>query len=75
MGGVEGIDGREGTYHGSHCLCLQMSLCIIMISAIKLEWENNEFVRARLLLTKARERASSERVWLKAALLGDEMLT
>jgi pre-mRNA-processing factor 6 len=44
-----------------------------MISAIKLEWENNEFVRARLLLTKARERASSERVWLKAALLGDEM--
>jgi hypothetical protein len=84
MDGREG--GRGGPYHRTHRPFLHMNIhfiiiiviihhnpssssCII-ISAIKLEWENNEFVRARLLLTKARERASSERVWLKAALLG-----
>jgi len=39
---------------------------------VKLEWENNEIQRARVLLTKARERAPSPRVWMKSALLERE---
>jgi pre-mRNA-processing factor 6 len=45
----------------------------IWLAAVKLEWENNEFERARLLLTKARERAPSEKVWMKSALLEIEL--
>ena len=39
---------------------------------MKLEWENNEIQRARVLLAKARERAPSPRVWMKSALLERE---
>lgn len=45
----------------------------IWLAAIKLEWENSEFERARALLTKAREHASCEAVWLKSALLEREL--
>ncbi len=45
----------------------------IWLAAVKLEWENNEFVRARVLLSRARERSPSERVWLKSALLEREV--
>ncbi len=45
----------------------------IWLAAVKLEWENDEFERARLLLLKAREGAPSERVWLKSALLEREV--
>ena len=44
----------------------------IWLAAAKLEWENSEFARARALLAKAREHASSDRVWMKAALLERE---
>ena len=44
----------------------------IWLAAVKLEWENNEFERARMLLSKARTRADTERVWLKSALLERE---
>lgn len=36
---------------------------------MKLEWENGEFERARALLSRARERASTARIWMKSALL------
>ena len=39
---------------------------------MKLEWENDERERARILLSKARGRAPSERVWMKSALLERE---
>jgi len=45
----------------------------IWLAAVKLEWENNEFVRARILCSKARDRASSERIWMKSALLEREV--
>lgn len=41
----------------------------VLLAAAKLEWENNEPARARALLLKARDKAPSERVWLKSALL------
>jgi len=41
----------------------------IWLAAVKLESENNEYERARLLLTKARERAGTARVWMKSAKL------
>lgn len=41
----------------------------IWLAAIKLEWESNEVLRARMLLSKAREHAPTERIYLKAALL------
>ncbi|KAJ1412804.1 hypothetical protein B484DRAFT_335712 [Ochromonadaceae sp. CCMP2298] len=44
----------------------------IWLAAVKLEWENGEIERARVLLSRAREKASSERVWLKSALLERE---
>ena len=46
----------------------------IFLAAVKLEWENNEFVRARLLLQKARENVGTERTYLKSALLEREMV-
>jgi len=45
----------------------------IWLAAVKLEWENNEFIRAKVLLSRARECAPSERIWLKSALLEQEM--
>ena len=36
---------------------------------MKLESENEEYERARLLLSKARERAGTARVWMKSAKL------
>lgn len=41
----------------------------IWLAAVKLEWESGEIDRTRTLLNKARERASSARVWLKSSLL------
>ena len=45
----------------------------IFLAAIKLEWEINEFQYARVLLSKAREKASCEKVWMKSALLEVEV--
>eukprot|EP00939_MAST-03C_sp_MAST-3C-sp1_P003489 g3489.t1 len=41
----------------------------IWLAAVKLEWENQEIDRARVLLSKARDVAPSARVWMKSALL------
>jgi len=41
----------------------------VWLAAVKLESENNEPERARLLLSKARERAGTERVWMKSIVL------
>eukprot|EP00050_Salpingoeca_kvevrii_P012075 m.20269 g.20269 ORF g.20269 m.20269 type:complete len:929 (-) comp3819_c0_seq1:89-2875(-) len=41
----------------------------IWLAAVKLESENNEFERARLLLAGAREKAKTARVWMKSARL------
>lgn len=40
---------------------------------MKLEWENNAFERARILLKKACDRAPTALVWMKAALLEREL--
>lgn len=40
---------------------------------MKLEWENNAFERARILLKKACDRAPTAKVWMKAALLEREL--
>ena len=44
----------------------------VWLAAVKLEWENDERDRARVLLARARDRAPSPRVWMKAALLERE---
>ena len=41
----------------------------VWLAAVKLESENNNPVNARSLLAKARERAGTERVWMKSVLL------
>mmetsp|Transcript_6442 Transcript_6442/g.12114 ORF Transcript_6442/g.12114 Transcript_6442/m.12114 type:complete len:978 (+) Transcript_6442:32-2965(+) len=41
----------------------------VWVAAVKLEVETKEFTRARKLLSKARERASTERIWMKSAVL------
>jgi len=41
----------------------------VWLAAVKLESENNEHERARLLLSKARERAGTDRVWMKSVVL------
>jgi len=41
----------------------------VWLAAAKLEWETGEIERARVLLQRARERASSDRVYMKSALL------
>eukprot|EP00998_Keelungia_sp_KM082_P012526 NODE_887_length_1577_cov_65.731724_g876_i0.p1 GENE.NODE_887_length_1577_cov_65.731724_g876_i0~~NODE_887_length_1577_cov_65.731724_g876_i0.p1 ORF type:complete len:515 (-),score=153.13 NODE_887_length_1577_cov_65.731724_g876_i0:33-1508(-) len=41
----------------------------IWLAATKLESENGEVKRARMLLTKAREKAGTARIWMKAAKL------
>lgn len=43
------------------------------LAAVKLEWENNDFERARVLLKKACDRAPTAKVWMKAALLEREL--
>lgn len=45
----------------------------IWLAAVKLENENHEPDRARGLLKRARERAGTERVWMKSALLEREL--
>jgi pre-mRNA-processing factor 6 len=44
----------------------------IWLAAFKLEFENNEPERARILLAKARERGGTERVWMKSAIVERE---
>jgi pre-mRNA-processing factor 6 len=44
----------------------------VWLAAAKLEWETDEIERARVLLQRARERASSPRVYMKSALLERE---
>ena len=44
-----------------------------MLAAVKLEWENNEFVLAQRLLHRARELLGTERIVLKSALLEREL--
>ena len=44
----------------------------LWLAAAKLEWENDEIERARVLLQRARERAPSDRVYMKAAILERE---
>ncbi len=46
----------------------------IWLAAAKLEWENGETERARVLLERARDRAPSERVYMKSALLERECM-
>lgn len=41
----------------------------IWLAAVKLEWENDEYTRARALLEKARNGAPSARVYMKSALV------
>jgi len=41
----------------------------VWLAAVKLESESSEFERARLLLSKARDRAGTARVWMKSAKL------
>lgn len=45
----------------------------VWLAAVKLEWENNAFERARMLLKKACDRAPTAKVWMKAALLEREL--
>lgn len=44
----------------------------VWLAAAKLEWENSEIERARVLLERARQRARTERVYMKSALLERE---
>lgn len=44
----------------------------LWLAAAKLEWENAEIERARVLLQRARERAASDRVYMKSAVLERE---
>lgn len=45
----------------------------IWLAAFKLEFENQEPERARMLLAKARERGGTERVWMKSAIVEREI--
>lgn len=44
----------------------------LWLAAAKLEWENAEIERARVLLQRARERAPTDRVYMKSAVLERE---
>jgi pre-mRNA-processing factor 6 len=44
----------------------------VWLAAAKLEWETGEVERARVLLQRARERAGTDRVYMKSALLERE---
>jgi len=44
----------------------------VWLAAVKLEWETDEIERARVLLTRARERAPTARIYMKSALLERE---
>ena len=45
----------------------------VWLAAVKLESENEEFGRARLLLSKARDKSGTAHVWMKSALLERQM--
>ncbi|OMO59771.1 RNA-processing protein, HAT helix [Corchorus capsularis] len=45
----------------------------IWLAAFKLEFENHEPKRARMLLAKARERGGMERLWMKSAIVEREL--
>ncbi|CAL1406605.1 unnamed protein product [Linum trigynum] len=45
----------------------------ILLAAFKLEFENHEPQRARILLGKARESGGTERVWMKSAIVEREL--
>lgn len=45
----------------------------VWLAAAKLEWDAGEHERARALLARARERAGTERVWMKSAMLEREL--
>ncbi|EES18760.2 hypothetical protein BDA96_09G262600 [Sorghum bicolor] len=45
----------------------------ICLAAFKLEFENNEPERAKMLLAKASERGGTERVWMKSAIVEREL--
>ncbi|KAH6812871.1 pre-mRNA splicing factor-like protein [Perilla frutescens var. frutescens] len=45
----------------------------IWLAAYKLEFENSEPERARMLLAKAREREGGERVWMESAIVEREL--
>lgn len=45
----------------------------IWLAAFKLEFENHEPERAKMLLAKARERGGTERVWMKSAIVEREL--
>ncbi|XP_050366231.1 protein STABILIZED1 [Argentina anserina] len=45
----------------------------ICLAAFKLEFENHEPERAKLLLSKARERGGTERVWMKSVIVEREL--
>jgi pre-mRNA-processing factor 6 len=45
----------------------------VWLAAAKLEWETGESERARVLLQRARDRAPTERVYMKSALLEREL--
>ncbi|KAH9783035.1 TPR REGION domain-containing protein [Citrus sinensis] len=45
----------------------------IWLAAFKLEFENRELERARMLLAKARDMGGTERVWMKSAIVEREL--
>ncbi|KAK6918713.1 hypothetical protein RJ641_017135 [Dillenia turbinata] len=45
----------------------------IWLAAFKLEFENNEPERARMILARAREKERNERVWMKSAIVEREL--
>ncbi|KMT04885.1 hypothetical protein BVRB_7g170520 [Beta vulgaris subsp. vulgaris] len=45
----------------------------IWLAAFKLEFENHEPERAKMLLAKAREKGGTERVWMKSAIVEREL--
>lgn len=44
----------------------------IFLAAFKLEFENNELERARIILQRARDKVGDERVWMKSAIVERE---
>ncbi|KAF9606912.1 hypothetical protein IFM89_029511 [Coptis chinensis] len=53
--------------------CHRRSSEEIWLAAFKLEFENHEPERARMLLVKVQERGGTERVWMKAAIVEGEL--
>lgn len=75
------FQAARNIYHGSSVFALQSvadntestTSSKVWLAAVKLEWENNAFARARILLKKACDRAPTAKVWMKAALLEREL--